>query len=144
MILNIDSLSNENKIDLYNNFEDKNVSSMLYDDLKTLKEYSYISIKNSLTSFDSNSKSKNIDLFKKYGVNIYNLYGEPFYMLVKSMNPISNNDSNNYINLEENESKIDRGCYSLIGSDNIDVFNRKFVYGFNNFNTQNIISSPLT
>lgn len=140
MILNIDSLSNENKINLYNNFKDKNVSSMLYDDLKTLKEYSYISIKNSLTSFDSNSKLKNIDLSKKYGVNIYNLDGEPFYMLVKSMSPISNNDSNNYINLEENESKIDRGCYSLIGSDNIDVFNRKFVYGFNNFNTQNIIS----
>ena len=140
MILNIDSLSNEEKINLYNNFKDKNVSSMLYDDLKTLKEYSYTSIKNSLTSFNSNSELKNMDLSKKYGVNIYNLDGEPFYMLVKSMNPISNNDSNNYINLEENNSKIDRGCYSLIGSDNIDVINRKFVYGFNNFNTQNIIS----
>lgn len=140
MILNIDSLSNEEKINLYNNFKDKNVSSMLYDDLKTLKEYSYTSIKNSLTSFNSNSKLKNMDLSKKYGVTIYDLNGEPFYMLVKSMNPISNNDNNNFISLEENNSKIERGCYSLIGSDNIDVFNRKFVYGFNNFNTQNIIS----
>lgn len=139
-ILSIDSLSNEDKINLYNNFKDKNLSSMLYDDLKILKEYSYTSIKNSLTSFNPNSELKNIDLSKKYGVDIYNLNGEPFYMLVKSMNPISNNDNNNYINTKENSTKIERGCYSLIGSDNIDVFNRKFVYGFNNFNIQNIIS----
>ena len=34
IILNIDSLSNEEKINLYNNFKDKNITSMLYDDLK--------------------------------------------------------------------------------------------------------------
>lgn len=140
IILNIDSLSNEDKINLYNNFKDKNVSSMLYDDLKILKEYSYTTIKKSLTSFNSDSKLKDTNSSEKYGVDIYNLNGEPFYMLVKSMNPISNNDNNNFINLEENDSKIERGCYSLIGSDNIDVFNRKFVYGFNNFNIHNIIS----
>lgn len=140
IILNIDSLSNEEKINLYNNFKDKNITSMLYDDLKILKEYSYSTIKNSLTSFNSESKLKNTTLSEKYGVDIYSLNGEPFYMLVKSMNPISNNDNNNYINLEEDNVAVERGCYSLIGSDNIDVFNRKFVYGFNNFNIQNIIS----
>ena len=61
-------------------------------------------------------------------------------MLVKSMNPISNDINNNFINLEKKESGVERGCYSLIGSDNIDVFNRNFVYGFNNFDEQNIIS----
>lgn len=140
IILNIDSLSNEEKINLYNNFKDKNITSMLYDDLKILKEYSYSTIKNSLTSFNSESKLKNTTLSEKYGVDIYSLNGEPFYMLVKSMNPISNNDNNNYINLEEDNFSVERGCYSLIGSDNIDVFNKKFVYGFYNFNIQNIIS----
>ena len=142
IVLNIDSLSNEEKIDLYNNFKDKNITSMLYDDLKVLKEYSYSIIKNSLTSFNSDSKLKNTTLSEKYGVDIYSLNGEPFYMLVKSMNPISNNNNNNYnyINLSEDDPKVERGCYSLIGSDNIDVFNKKFVYGFYNFNIQNIIS----
>ena len=140
IILNIDSLSNEEKINLYNNFKDKNIISMLYDDLKILKEYSYSIIKNSLTSFNSESKLKNPTLSEKCGVDIYSLNGEPFYMLVKSMNPISNNDNNNYINLEEDNFSVERGCYSLIGSDNIDVFNKKFVYGFYNFNIQNIIS----
>lgn len=140
IVLNIDSLSNEEKIDLYNNFKDKNITSMLYDDLKILKEYSYSTIKNSLTSFNSESKLKNATLSEKCGVDIYSLNGEPFYMLVKSMNPISNNNNNNYINLSEDDSKVERGCYSLIGSDNIDVFNQKFVYGFYNFNIQNIIS----
>ena len=68
---------------------------MLYDDLKILKEYSYSTIKNSLTSFNSDSKLKNTTLSEKCGVDIYSLNGEPFYMLVKSMNPISNNDNNN-------------------------------------------------
>lgn len=140
IILNIDSLSNEEKINLYNNFKDKNITSMLYDDLKILKEYSYSTIKNSLTFFNSKSKLKNTTLSEKCGVDIYSLNGEPFYMLVKSMNPISNNDNNNYINLEEDNYSVERGCYSLIGSDNIDVFNKKFVYGFYNFNIQNIIS----
>ena len=140
IILNIDSLSNEEKINLYNNFKDKNITSMIYDDLKILKEYSYSIIKNSLTSFNSESKLKNPTLSEKCGVDIYSLNGEPFYMLVKSMNPISNNDNNNYINLEEGNFSVERGCYSLIGSDNIDVFNKKFVYGFYNFNIQNIIS----
>lgn len=140
IILNIDSLSNEEKFNLYNNFKDKNITSMLYDDLKILKEYSYSTIKNSLTSFNSESKLKNTTLSEKCGVDIYSLNGEPFYMLVKSMNPISNNDNNNYINLEEGNFSVERGCYSLIGSDNIDVFNKKFVYGFYNFNIQNIIS----
>ncbi len=140
IILNIDSLSNEDKIKLYNNFKDKNISSMLYDDLRILKNYSYTSIKNSLTPFDSSSELKNGDLSEKYGVDIYELNGEPFYMLVKSMESISNNINNNFINLEEKDSKVDRGCYSLIGSDNIDVFNKKLVYGFHNFDTQNIIS----
>ena len=73
-------------------------------------------------------------------MNIYKLNGEQFYMLVKSMEPISININNSFTNLDEDYAKVERGCYSLIGSDNIDVFNRKFVYGFNNFDTQNIIS----
>lgn len=139
-ILKIDSLSNEYKINLYNNYKDKNISSILYDDLGKLKEHSYAEIKNSLTSFGSNSILKNDDLSEQYGVDIYKLNGEQFYMLVKSMEPISININNSFTNLEEDYAKVERGCYSLIGSDNIDVFNRKFVYGFNNFDTQNIIS----
>ena len=139
-ILNIDSLSNEDKMRLYNNFKDKNVSSILYDDLRILKNYSYTSIKNSLTSFYSNSGLKREDLSNAYGVEIYELNGEQFYILVKSMNPILDNINNNFINLEEKNSELERGCYSLIGSDNIDVFSRNFVYGFNNFDEQNIIS----
>lgn len=140
VILNIDSLSNEDKIKLYNNFKEKDISSVLYDDLRILKNHSYNAIKNSLTEFNSNVGLKRDDLSKAYGTDVYELNGEKFYMLVKSMNPISNNINNNFINLEKKESGIERGCYSLIGSDNIDVFNRNFVYGFNNFDEQNIIS----
>lgn len=140
VILSIDSLSNEDKIKLYNKFKDKDISSILYDDLRILKNHSYNAIKNSLTIFNSNTGLKREDLSKTYGTDVYELNGENFYMLVKSMNPISNDINNNFINLEKKESGVERGCYSLIGSDNIDVFNRNFVYGFNNFDEQNIIS----
>jgi len=146
VILNIDSMNNEDKIKLFHNLKGKNISAMLYDDLQLLKRHSYNSIKNSLTQVDKGTKLSKSKLSDKYGTDIYELNGEKFYMLVKSMEPISQNKYNNYIDLgnndngKKNNSDVERGCFSLIGSDNIDVFNRSFVYGFNSFDVNNIIS----
>lgn len=142
MILNVDSMENEEKIRLFNSLKDKNVSALLYDDLRSLKNHSYNAIADCLTDFKTNEALKNFELSNKHGVDIYELNGEKFYMLVKSMEPISDKDCLNSINLENENSEtlVERGCYSLIGSDDISVYNQKFVYGFNNFVPDNIIS----
>lgn len=142
MILNVDSMENVEKIRLFNSLKDKKVSTLLYDDLRSLKNHSYNAIADCLTDFKTNEALKNSELSNKHGVDIYELNGEKFYMLVKSMEPISDKDSLNIINLENENSEtlVKRGCYSLIGSDDISVFSGKITYGFNNFNPDSIIS----
>lgn len=138
-ILNIDSMNNSEKIILYNKLKNKNISAMLYDDIRVLKDFSYRSIKDSLTNIVGNEQLKNTILSDKYGIDIYELNGEKFYMLVKSMNPIT--EKTNILETNQKNYSIERGCYSLIGSDNIDVYNKQFVYGFvNGFIPENIIS----
>lgn len=138
-ILSIDSMNNSEKIILYNKLKNKNISAMLYDDIGVLKDFSYRSIKDSLTNIVGNEQLKNTILSDKYGIDIYELNGEKFYMLVKSMNPIA--EKTNILETNQKNYSIERGCYSLIGSDNIDVYNKRFVYGFvNGFIPENIIS----
>ena len=138
-IINIDNIPNEEKIFLYNTLKDKNISSMFYDDLKILKKNSYQEILNSLIQIKEYDSLKNRELSNQYQTDIYELNGEEFYMLVKSMDPISNNSSSSIENQNPN-NLIERGCYSLISHDNISVFSGKMIYGFDTFDINHIIS----
>ena len=106
---------------------------------KTFDELFSEDYTNSLANIVGNGQLKNTILSDKYGIDIYELNGEKFYMLVKSMNPIT--EKTNILETNQKNYSIERGCYSLIGSDNIDVYNKQFVYGFvNGFIPENIIS----
>lgn len=136
-------MENEEKIRLFNFLKDKDISALLYDDLRKLKNHSYNAIANCLTNFKTSGTLKNSQLSNKQGIDIYELNGEQFYVLVKSMEPVSDQDNINKVNLEikTSDTLIKRGCYSLIGSDDISVYSRKFVYGFYSFEPNNIISA---
>lgn len=139
MISNIDLIDNVEKIKLFYSLKDKNIPGLFYDDLRTLKNHSYYAIIDCLTDFRKKEELKNTELSNKHGVDIYSLNGEQFYMLVKTMNSIS--DAENII-FENNKSNslIDRGCYSLISNDDVSVFAGKITYGFYKFNPNKIIS----
>lgn len=118
MVLGIDNMECKDKINLYHKLKAKNIGLMFYEDLRQVKDFSYQMINKSLINININHH--NYDDSNRYGVPVFDLNGDKFFMLIRCMNPIS--FQANYI----------RNCYSLISSYNMEVFNkRNFIYGYN-------------
>mgnify|MGYP004627376969 CR=1 FL=1 len=127
-ILDIDSLTNEDKIKLYYELKDKNIALSFYQDWYKVRKYSYQRIKNVL--FKVKEKS-NLFCYQKSlleKVPIYELDGQDFFMLVNCRSEYTTVDV------------VRRYCYSLISPYNIEVFNnKKFIYGYSDFSLDEIM-----
>lgn len=120
MILNIESLDNEQKIALYNNYKNKNIYTEFYLDLRKLKDKSYESLNQSLFKAE-----KQVDCFigtvkEQFGVDIYDLRDKEYTMLVRCLQrPF------------EEIARTSRDCYTLISNNNNTVMSDDgYIYGY--------------
>ncbi len=116
-------------LEFYNRYKDSYQVSTYYDDVRNCKDLSYQKIKDKCFKPMDNENLKNQELSKKLKVDIYELNGEDFIMLVtcRARIPSGNN-------------LAARNCYSLIGSKNMHVFNEdNYIYGFTNFEINKIM-----
>lgn len=129
MILNFDSVSSDEKIELFNKLYSKNISFSFYDDLRKIKDLSYNMIKNDLINLD-NYEDKIIN--DDSGVKVYDLRDGKYTMLVRAQcryRDVSNNR---------------RNCYSIISDENSDTFGHgkdsdMVIYGYNSFDNDTVL-----
>lgn len=127
-ILEIDKMSNEDKIELYHRLKNKNVALTFYQDLLTVKRYSYQKIKNCLFRVKDKNNLFQYQKSLQYHIPIYELNGDNFFMMVSCRNRYSSKDN------------VRRHCYSLISSYNMEVFSKKkFIYGYTDFSIDMIM-----
>lgn len=127
LIINIDKMTNEDKIRLYNEFKDKNINLMFYEDLRKLKDKSYELINSKLFNYTKFTPSGILSL--KFKTKIYDLRNNEFFMLIRG---------------EENHQEkttTRRNCYSIISNDNTDVFcnGETTLYGYNYLDIEKVL-----
>lgn len=127
LIINIDKMTNEDKIRLYNEFKNKNINLMFYEDLRKLKDKSYELINSKLFNHTKFTPSGILSL--KFKTKIYDLRNNEFFMLVRG---------------EENHQEkttTRRNCYSIISNDNTDVFcnGETTLYGYNYLDIEKVL-----
>ncbi len=128
-ILEIDKHSNKEKIDLYNRLKDKNINLLFYDDIRKTKDLAYQKIKEKIIIPSNHPEYENKKETKKNGVVTYDLRNKEFYMLVRTLNGL----------YQENKTDRSAGSYSLISSNNTSVFeSNNIIYGYNSFDIDKI------
>ena len=130
-IVNIDYLSLDEKQNLHETLKKYNMIEMLYDDMRYARDIVSETIKDYSLSKESIKQFKDEKLSKKYGVDIYNLDGEPFFAIVKTGRKITNQYPTGH-------------SFSLIGTNGIAVFGNKtygetYIYDSNELNKEQII-----
>lgn len=127
-ILNIDALSNSDKIKLYNGLKGKNMALLFYQDWYKVRKYSYQKMKESLFKIKRKGNLFCYQKSLKEKVPIYELDGQDFFMLVNCRDEYKSTDI------------VRRYCYSLISPYNMEVFNnKKFIYGYSDFSLDEIM-----
>ena len=115
MILNIDNLSKEERIDIFNKYHDKKIYLLYYNSLYTLKKHMYNRLHNALTVVNSTNK-------------FYDFSNNKYYLLVRCLDePFDEKTVNR------------RDCYSLINEKHNEVFYGKYTYGYNSFDINKVI-----
>ena len=132
MILDIDNVSSEEKISLFNKLRDKKTSFMFYDDLRKLKDLSYDLIKEELFSVSDERNASYVDaeLTSKYGVKVYDMQDREYTMLIRGEG------------MHRDKDRYRRNCYSIIGNDNSSSYGDGeylFYYGYNSFDNDKVI-----
>ena len=130
-IVNIDYLSLKEKQNLHKILKQYNMIEMLYDDMRYARDIVSETIKDYSLSKESIKQFKDEKLSKKYGVDIYNLDGKPFFAIVKTGRKITNQYPTGH-------------SFSLIGTNGIAVFGNKtygetYIYDSNELNKEQII-----
>ena len=128
-IINLYNQSSDYILDFYNKYKDMVLVSDYYDDIYKCKEKSYELLKESCLKIEDLKNNKNNSLSNLNNIDIYELDGQDFRMLVTCRRSIP-----------EGYSKVARNCYSLIGNENMNVFNENnIIYGYLNFDIRNIM-----
>ena len=128
MILDIDKIDCDKKIRMYNDLKQRNVALMFYEDLRKFKDASYKNIKDNLFRVSDHKEMLNKEKTLLYGVPIYELETEKFYMLVSCRDKYCETDV------------VRRHCYSLICNINQNIYrSERFVYGYTNFDINNVL-----
>ena len=128
-VLSIDNLDAKEIVNMIYTFSTLNITSMFYDDIRLLKDDSYKKIVHNL--YKPNEKNINSELSNKFGIDVYELNGEDFNMMIRVTSDINPTTLHKF------------DCYSLIGSKNISHFHyasydEDLIFGFCNLNYQNI------
>lgn len=127
MILDIDKVSNRDKISLYNKMKDMNFNVIFYDDLRKLKDVSYDNIKKNLFKIGEHSDWVNESVSKENSVCVYDLRGKDYTILVSAR----------YRYKEKSNRR--RACYSIISNDNSVVYDSDILYGYSSFENDTVL-----
>ena len=128
MILDIDKISNEEKINLFYRFKNHRIDTVFYDDINALKKNSYNKFKDEVLYVNSNNKSS--ELSNKYNTDIYDYRDKEFLILARVLKTPYREDTKNV-----------RDCYSLISNEHVELIykNDKYIYGYNDFDVNKIM-----
>lgn len=131
MILNFDNISSSKKIDLYNNFKNKNINLMFYEDLRKVKDFAYDKINDSIFNINKIDDNLKKHVNKMSGVDVYDLRNSSYKMLVRTQ--AEYRDIDHYR----------RNCYSIISDENTSIFGEydtsSFLYGYNEFDNEIVL-----
>lgn len=128
MILDIDKISNEEKINLFYRFKNHRIDTVFYDDINALKKNSYNKFKDEVLYVNSNNKSS--ELSNKYNTDVYDYRDKEFLILARVLKTPYREDTKNI-----------RDCYSLISNEHVELIykNDKYIYGYNDFDVNKIM-----
>ena len=127
-ISDIDNLSGNEILEMYNECKDKNLMGKLYEDMNTLKKDSYKKISECVFKVKDDVKEFSPVETDKNDVETYKFKGDPFYMVVRTL-------ENGYRERTNNA----HSSYSLISDENLNVFNDTgFLYGYDNIDPNSI------
>lgn len=131
MILSFDSISNGDKINLYNKYKKNNFSLVFYEDLRSVKDKAYHNIKNKLLNPTVHPEYIDKENTDKYGVPVYDLRDKEYTMLVRTQAEFREVD------------RYRRGCYCVISNEKTQVFGENdydsFLYGYNSFDNDMVL-----
>lgn len=131
MILNFDKISNFDKIELYYKLKNINYNLIFYEDLRRVKDIAYNRIKNNLMNPSLHHEYIDKESTEKYGVTVYDLKDREYTLLVRTQAEF------------KDEGRYRRSCYSIVSSDNTQVFGENdmysFLYGYNSFENDMVL-----
>lgn len=132
-ILNIDYLDEVEKIELHEELKKYNMQELFYDDMSYARQIVAEAIKEYSLSSETIKQYKDIELSKKYGVDVYKMDGEPFFGIVKTGTGKNNGDD-----MPTGHS------FSLVGDGGLAVFGEvsdstTYLYDSNDLNTEQIV-----
>lgn len=118
-VLQIDQLSNKDKVRFYQQFKDKNIAFMFYHDLRNMKNLSYQNIKKDMIKLREHPDFLDKSLSEKYGIPIYDLRNQEYIMLASCLWKY------------QDRSCYKRNCYTLLSNENTNLFMENiFKYGY--------------
>lgn len=130
-IANIDSLSQEEKVNLHNYLKRFNIMENFYDDMSVARHIVTEAIKDYSLSRKTIEQYKDDELSKQYGVDVYVIDNNPFFGIVKSG--------------RQAMDKLPTGhSYSLVGNNGIATFDNPaysttFLYDSDSINPNQIV-----
>lgn len=130
-IVNIDKLSDQEKIELHSMLKKYNMMEVFYDDMtfarnrvrETLKDYAMV--KEELETYKDDEKSD------EYGVDVYSIEDNPFFALVKSGVRMEDN-----LPTGHSYSLVGNGCIAVFGNLND---SNTFVYDASDLNPEQVV-----
>lgn len=130
-ILHIDELSVDEKKTLFNEMYKINIVEIFYDDMAYARDIIAESIKGYSLSAETIQEYKDETLSKKYGVDVFNMNGEPFFGIVKT-------------GTHKRDVLPTAHSYSLIGHEGIAVYGNPklsdtFLYDADTFNPDQLV-----
>ncbi len=132
IIKKLSSISNDKKIELYENLKNKDIMSDFYNDISILRKMSYKEISESLFKTEENVEDFCVEASEKNNLKVYKLEGKPFNMLVRALNMEYHEKTNS-----------SESCYSLISNKNLNVFENgrvSYLYGYDKLDPNRIIN----
>lgn len=117
-ILNLDTLSYEEKLLLHEKLKSTDFIEKYYDDIRNAKNSSIELIKEKMLTKESIQKYKNEELSKKYGINVYILDKDPFFVLVKALGITKTS----FMETDTISYTVDGASYSLDSSSKLNTF----------------------
>ncbi|MBQ8219278.1 MAG: hypothetical protein IJZ79_05945, partial [Bacilli bacterium] len=130
-ILNIDSISVENKINLYNILKNKNISESFYDNIRALKDKSYELIGNDIVKLEEHNDLLNNEMSNQLGTLVYDYRNKEFFTLIRYLR-------SGHFN-ELISQKLE--CFSLISNNNTNRYGDtdSYVFGYSDIDPKQII-----
>lgn len=140
MTLKLKKLTITELLAFYSSNIHNNLSSTLYQDIRTCKDYSYNLINTSLINRTTLAKNLDTNASNNFGVDIYRLQKTPFYALVHASE--CEKHLNNLSYSYQTSTDIGACSCSLIDESHFETFQSPYdhiIFGFENFDINNVV-----